>query len=63
MERLQVDNIQIAFLMSGSCHIRSVLIGVKYQNWHRTLDLDPDLHFAILMGQIYKKLNYSEVPN
>ena len=24
--------------MSGSSHIRSVLIGIKYQNCHRTLD-------------------------
>ena len=25
--------------MYGSCHIRSVLIGVKYWNWSRTLDV------------------------
>ena len=52
MERLQVDNIQIAFLMSGSCHIRSVLIGVKYRN------LDVYLLFAIWIGQIQSKLIY-----
>ena len=38
-------------LMCGSCHIRSVLIGVKYQNWCQTLDVY--LLFAILLGQIY----------
>ena len=33
------------------CHIRSVLIGVEYQNCHRTLDVY--LLFAILLGQAY----------
>jgi hypothetical protein len=42
--------------MCGSCHIGSVLIGVEYQNWHWTLDVY--LLFAILLGQIYQKLNY-----
>ena len=40
-------------LMCGSCHIWSVLIGVEYQNWHRTLDVY--LLFASLRGHIYKK--------
>ena len=42
--------------MSGSSHIRSVLIGVEYQNWGRTLDVY--LLFAILLGQIHLILNY-----
>ena len=25
--------------MCGSCHTLSVLIGVEYRNWHRTLDV------------------------
>ena len=41
---------------SGSSHIRSVLIGVKYRNWRRTLDVY--LLFAILRVQIKSKLNY-----
>ena len=40
----------------SSCHIRSVLIAIEYRNWYRTLDVY--LLFAILLGQIYKKLNY-----
>ena len=40
--------------MSGSSHIQSVLIGVKYQNCCRTLDVY--LLFAILLGQIQSKL-------
>ena len=36
--------------MSGSLHIQSVLIGVKYKNCHQTLDVY--LLFAILFGQI-----------
>ena len=36
--------------MSASSHIRSVLIGVEYQNCHRTLDVY--LLFAILLVQI-----------
>ena len=40
--------------MSGSSHIRSVLIGVEYQNCHRTLDVY--LLFPIWMGQIQSKL-------
>ena len=42
--------------MSGSCHIRSDVIGVEYRNWGHTLDVY--LLFAILLGQIYLKLNY-----
>ena len=42
--------------MSGSFHIRSVLIGVEYQNLRRTLDVY--LLFAIWMGQIQSKLIY-----
>ena len=38
-------------LLCSSCHIRSVLIGVKYQNWRQTWDVY--LLFAILLGQIY----------
>ena len=37
-------------IMSGSSHIRSVLIGIKYRNCRWTLDVY--LHFAILLGQI-----------
>ena len=37
-------------LMSGSSHIRSVLIGVEYRNYHQTLDVY--LLFAVLLGQI-----------
>jgi hypothetical protein len=42
--------------MSGTSHVRSVLIGVEYQNCHRTLDVH--LLFAIWMGQIQSKLIY-----
>jgi hypothetical protein len=42
--------------MSGSTHNRSVLIGVEYRNWSRTLDVY--LLFAILLGQIISKVNY-----
>ena len=42
--------------MCESSHIRSVLIGVEYQNYCRTLDAY--LLFAILMGQIQSKLIY-----
>ena len=42
--------------MSGSSHIGSVLIGVKYQNCHQTLDVY--LLFATLIKQIKSKLNY-----
>ena len=38
------------FLMLGSSHFRSVLIGVKYQNCRRTLDAY--LCFAIWIGKI-----------
>ena len=47
--------------MYGSCHIRSVLIGVEYRNWHQTLDVD--LLFPILLGKIYQKLNCRHVTN
>ena len=43
-------------LVSGSSHIQIVLIGVKYRNWCRTLDVY--LLFAIWMGQIQSKLIY-----
>ena len=46
-------------LMSGSFHIQSVLIGVKYRNCCRTLDFY--LLFAIWMGQIQSKLIYTLV--
>ena len=36
--------------MSGSSHIRSVLIGVEYRNYYQTLDVY--LLFAIWMGQM-----------
>ena len=39
--------------------IRSVLVGVEYQNFRRTLDVY--LLFAILLGQIKSKLNYKLV--
>ena len=42
--------------MTGSSHIQSVLVGVKYQNCCQTLDVY--LLFAILLGQIKSKLNY-----
>ena len=35
------------FVMSGSSHIRSVLIGVEYQNWSQTFNVY--LHFAMNM--------------
>ena len=38
-------------LMCGSCHIRSILIGVEYRNWHLTFD--DYLLSAILLGKIY----------
>jgi hypothetical protein len=41
--------------MSGSSHIWNVLIGVKYQNCCRTLDVY--LLFAIWMGQIQLKID------
>ena len=42
--------------MCGSCHIQCVLISVKYWNLRWTLDVY--FLFAILLGQIYSKLNY-----
>ena len=42
--------------MSGSSHIQSVLIGVEYQNYRRTLDIY--LLFDIWMWQIQLKLIY-----
>jgi hypothetical protein len=42
--------------MSGSSHIPSVLIGVKYRNCRRSLDVY--LLFAIWMWQIQSKLIY-----
>ena len=46
-------------LMCGSCHIQSVLIGVKYQNWRQTFDVY--LLFDILLKQIHQKLNCGRV--
>jgi hypothetical protein len=43
-------------IMCGSCHIRSVLLGVECQNWRQTWDVY--LPLAILYsGQIYEKPN------
>ena len=42
--------------MSGSSHIKSVLIGVKYRNCRGTLDFY--LPFAIWMVQSQSKLIY-----
>ena len=42
--------------MCGSCHVQNVPIGVKYQNQRQTVDVY--LLFAILLGQIYQKLDY-----
>jgi hypothetical protein len=42
--------------MSGSSHIRSVIIGVEYQNCRQTLNAY--LLFAILLWQIKSKLNW-----
>ena len=53
-----IVQLKMTFL-SGSSHIRSVLVGVKYKNCRRTLDVY--LHFAILLGQIKSKLNYKLV--
>ena len=47
-------------LMSSSSHIQNVLIGAKYQNCHRTLDVF--LLFAILLGQIKSKLQTCNWP-
>ena len=50
------DLVIISQQMSVSSHIRSVLIGVKYRNCHRTLNVY--LLFAIVLRQIKSKLNY-----
>ena len=42
--------------MSGSSHIQSVQVGVKYSNCSQTLDVY--LLFAIWIGQIQSKLIY-----
>ena len=42
--------------MSGSSHIRSVLIDIEYRNCRQTLDVY--LHFSIWMGQIQSKIIY-----
>ena len=42
--------------MTGSSHIQSVLIGIKYRNYCQTLDVY--LFFAIWMEQIQLKLLY-----
>ena len=43
-------------LMCGSFHIQCDLISFEYRNWSQTFDVY--LLFAILLGQIYQKLNY-----
>ena len=50
----QVVNFFFRWLMSGSSHIRSALIGVEYCNWCQTWNVY--LLFSVLMGQIYQKL-------
>ena len=47
---------RLVTFMSGSSHIRSILIGVEYQNCRRTLDVY--LLFAMWMRQIQLKLIY-----
>ena len=44
-----------SLLMCGSCHIRSVLIGIDYYYFCRIWDVY--LLFTILLGQIKSKLN------
>ena len=44
--------------MSGSSHIRNVLIVVEYRNYHRTFYFRFYLLFAIWMEQILLKLIY-----
>ena len=44
------------WFMCDSCHIRNVLIGVKYRNCHQTLDVY--LPFATWMGQIQNKTSF-----
>ena len=47
--------------MCGSCHIQSVLIGVEYRNWRRTLDeTKAKLCFLILLKHY---LDLSTQPN
>ena len=48
---------QTFLFMSGSSHVQSVLIGSKYRNCHRTLDVY--LLLAVQFGQIISKLNYA----
>jgi hypothetical protein len=47
--------------MSGSSHIRCVLIGAEHRNCHRTLAVY--LLFAVWMGQIQSKLIYIFLTN
>ena len=54
--RLLLTKIDKKKFMSGSSHIQSVLIGVKYRNCCRTLDVY--LLLAIWMGQIQSNLIY-----
>ena len=57
LKKKEVDAFSQEFdLRCGSCHIPSVLIGVKYYYFLRILDVY--LLFAILLGQIKSKLNY-----
>ena len=51
----------ITWLMRGSSHIQSVLIGVQYWNCCRTFDIH--LSFAIWIGQIQPKLLIGLVKN
>jgi hypothetical protein len=53
------SNELITILTCGTSHIRSVLIGVKYQNCCQTLDVY--LLVAILIGLIQSKLDYKLV--
>ena len=47
-------SLTVLSVLSGSSHIRSVLNGVEYRNWHRILDVY--LLFLIWMGQIQLKV-------
>ena len=47
-------SLTVLSVLSGSSHIRSVLNGVEYRNWHRILDVY--LLFVIWMGQIQLKV-------
>ena len=56
----QLDKlINLMFIMRGSSHIQSVLIGVKYRDFRQTLDVS--LLAAISIGQIQSKPIYKLV--